>query len=141
MTRCTVVRRAAFRGVDGELTRSREAGLSQAVGFGVVVVSEISLIGWFASALRNGDAEVVYLGVGGIMVLGLAIVVLDYMLARCIERIRVCSMDLVLGIIIAALAVLFLACTSPRAGSRLEVERQHRRQGGAHVVFQRAERP
>lgn len=56
--------------------------------FGVVVVSEISLFGWFASALETATPRLLYLGVVGIMVLGLAILVLHHMITRCIKRIR-----------------------------------------------------
>jgi len=56
--------------------------------FGVVVVSELSLIGWLASALETASARLLYLAVGGMMVLGLGVLLLHRMITRSIERIR-----------------------------------------------------
>jgi len=55
---------------------------------GIMVVAEISLIGWLASALETITPRLLFLAVVGMMSLGLGILLLHRQIERRIERIR-----------------------------------------------------
>lgn len=55
---------------------------------GIMVVAEISLIGWLASALETATSRLLYLAILGIMSLGLAILLLHRRIGRRIKEIR-----------------------------------------------------
>lgn len=77
---------------------------------GIMVVAEISLIGWFASALETATPRLLSLAIMGIMSLALAIVLLHRRIGVASRRFGAYSVDLVLGIIILAVALLLVGC-------------------------------
>ena len=71
-----------------ELDSLKEQLLYLRLWLGVTVVAEISLIGWFASALEVATARLLLLAIVGIMLLGLSIFLLHRRIERCIGQIR-----------------------------------------------------
>ena len=55
---------------------------------GIMVVAEISLIGWFASALETATSGLLSLAIVGIMLLATGIFLLHRLIERRIEQIR-----------------------------------------------------
>ena len=55
---------------------------------GMLAVSEISLLGWTASAVDTAPPRLLSLAIVVIMALGVAIFMLDRMIKRCIGQIR-----------------------------------------------------
>ena len=55
---------------------------------GIVVVAEISLVGWFASAAESATPRLFWLAIVGIMLLGLGVVLLHRQIDHRIEQIR-----------------------------------------------------
>jgi hypothetical protein len=56
---------------------------------GMLAVSEISLLGWTASAVETAPPRLLALAIVVIMVLGSVLLLLHRMIKRCIEQIRV----------------------------------------------------
>jgi len=55
---------------------------------GIIVVAEIGLIGWVASAAETATLRLFWLAIVGIMVLGLGVLLLHRQIERRIEEIR-----------------------------------------------------
>ena len=55
---------------------------------GILVVAEISLVGWTISAVESAVPRLLVLGIIGIMFLGLAVLLLHQQIDRRIEEIR-----------------------------------------------------
>lgn len=55
---------------------------------GIVVVAEIGLLGWIASAPETTTPRLFALGVGGIIVLGIGVYMLHGQIKRLLEEIR-----------------------------------------------------
>jgi len=71
-----------------ELDGLKEQSVYLRLWLGIVVVAELSLIGWFASALETVPPRLLFLAIVGIMSLGLAILLLHRRIERRIKEIR-----------------------------------------------------
>jgi hypothetical protein len=71
-----------------ELDGLKEQTVYFRLWLGIVVVAEISLIGWLASALETATPRLLFLAIVGMMLLGASIFLLHREIERRIERIR-----------------------------------------------------
>ena len=71
-----------------ELDGLKEQLVYARLWLGIVVVAEISLIGWFASALETAAARLLMLAIVGIMSLAAAILLLHRHIVQRIKEIR-----------------------------------------------------
>jgi hypothetical protein len=70
-----------------ELDRLKEQLVYLRFWLGIMVVTEISLVGWLASAADSATPRLVALAIAGMMVLGFGILLLHRQIERRIEQI------------------------------------------------------
>ena len=70
-----------------ELDRLKEQLVYLRFWLGIMVVTEISLVGWLASAADSATPRLLALAIVGILVLGLGILLIHRQIERRIERI------------------------------------------------------
>jgi hypothetical protein len=70
-----------------ELDRLKEQLVYLRFWLGIMVVTEISLVGWLASAADSATPRLIALAIAGIVVLGFGILLLHRQIERRIEQI------------------------------------------------------
>src|SRR5687768_13857991 len=80
--------RQTSSGAVSELDRLKEKLVYLRLWLGIVVVAEISLLGWIASTPETTAPRLFALGVGGIIVLGMGIYRLHRQIKHRIKQIR-----------------------------------------------------
>ncbi|MGQ0652649.1 MAG: hypothetical protein ACT4P4_10350 [Betaproteobacteria bacterium] len=70
-----------------ELDRLKEQLVYLRLRVGIVVVAEISLLGWLASAVETAAVRLVWLAIGAVILLGCGVYLLDRRIQRLIDEI------------------------------------------------------